>query len=128
MTISTSADGKLFEGQEVFDIAMKFANDCGTVALGSRDFNELKRLYKDFAIKIAHHVEAEKRAAKLQLMEDIEAGKIPYFEGVVKSKIEKTAKLELITGWLNWVESGGGHINKQYLLEELEELRNVSQT
>lgn len=42
-------------------------------------------------------------------------------EQLIATKVDD-AKRELIGGWLNWVESGGGHIDKKRLHEELEEL------
>ena len=36
---------------ELFDLALKFANDCGTEALEGRDFDKMEQFYKDFATK-----------------------------------------------------------------------------
>lgn len=41
---------------ELFDIAMWFARDCGTEALGKRDFDKIQKMYVKFAKDVTNHI------------------------------------------------------------------------
>lgn len=59
MTPPTNTPSNNELDDEVFERALKFANDVGSVALGSRDYDELVKLYKEFAKDIQKlHIEA----------------------------------------------------------------------
>lgn len=51
MTLSKRDESKPID-TVVFERAVKFAEEAGTIALGSRDQSELVKLYQDFAIDI----------------------------------------------------------------------------
>lgn len=48
---------------ELHEIAMKFANDCGSEALGSRDFEKIKKLYIDFVLSVNAYVDTRLQTA-----------------------------------------------------------------
>lgn len=64
----------------LYNRSIKFANDCGTESLKSRDFEKLKKLYIEFATDVKEYQVTELRKAEKQEGWTIELPDLPYFQ------------------------------------------------
>ena len=88
--------------KELFDLALKFANDCGEEALGDRDLDKLEQLYKDFAIKVEQLITTHTAQILDKILDELAYGTPDYssigttpYDGYVQAykEVQQTIKL-----------------------------------
>lgn len=82
--------------EEIYDRAIKFANDCGEQALGERDFDKIKKLYIGFANDIQSLIQTREKKLVKQMDAEIRLKILDSVIGLAEVNIPTDYRKEFV--------------------------------